>query len=154
MILLCLPGRLVGTYPSVCFIRLIDDHSHQMVRAGFRVISRVSLTERLHSKEGSNGRTIQTVICMDIGLLSRIFFCFGQEGTDMDDFINSCSITADGNVVLTGSTKADWADTEANSDYFSIVAVKLDVTDGTVLWRYQVLTGTKEAKLLVCCCYC
>ena len=68
------------------------------------------------------------------------FLCFlflsEQEGTVQNDYINSCSVTTDGNVVLTGATSGDWE--VASSGDSSMVAVKLDVTDGTVLWRYQV----------------
>ncbi len=63
-----------------------------------------------------------------------------QEGTVADDFINECSRTADGNVVLSGTTEGDW-EMEA-SGAITIMAVKLDVTDGTVIWRYQVRTAT------------
>ncbi len=61
-----------------------------------------------------------------------------QEGTVENDYINSCSRTTDGNVVLVGHTNGDWEEA-ANGD-FSMVAVKLDATDGTVIWRYQVRT--------------
>ena len=59
-----------------------------------------------------------------------------QEGTTEEDFVRSCSITADGNVVLTGYTFGAWA--EGSTADTSMVAVKLDVSDGTVIWRYQV----------------
>lgn len=59
-----------------------------------------------------------------------------QEGTVEDDFINSCSKTTDGNVVLTGATPGDWDGIGLGGA--NIVAVKLDATDGTVIWRYQV----------------
>lgn len=66
-----------------------------------------------------------------------------QEGTVEEDYINSCSKTADGNVVLTGATTGDWDG--AGLGEVNLVAVKLDATDGTVIWRYQVLPSR------VCC---
>eukprot|EP00752_Nemacystus_decipiens_P003778 g3478.t1 len=58
-----------------------------------------------------------------------------QEGTAEDDSINSCSIVADGNVVVTGASLGGWEG--AVSGDIVAAAVKLDVTDGSVLWRYQ-----------------
>ncbi|CBJ28797.1 hemolysin-type calcium-binding region [Ectocarpus siliculosus] len=58
-----------------------------------------------------------------------------QDGTEMDEGITTCSKTADGNVVLTGSTLGDWVET--NTGLWALVAVKLDVTDGSVIWQYQ-----------------
>ncbi|CAM9819697.1 unnamed protein product [Scytosiphon promiscuus] len=58
-----------------------------------------------------------------------------QEGTDGEEDINACSKTTDGNVVLSGTTSGDWYG--VNSGYNAWVAVKLDVTDGSVIWRYQ-----------------
>ena len=60
----------------------------------------------------------------------------GQEGTVEDDYISACSRTADGNVVLSGSTSGGWE--EADAVATSMAAIKLDATDGTVVWRYQV----------------
>lgn len=73
---------------------------------------------------------------LSLGLFSWI----EQEGTDTDDAIYACSKTEDGNVVLAGASEADWAETGANPGYDSIAAVKLDASDGGVLWRYQVHT--------------
>ncbi|CAM9980650.1 unnamed protein product [Ectocarpus sp. 12 AP-2014] len=58
-----------------------------------------------------------------------------QEGTEKDEVISTCSKTADGNVVLTGLTQGDWVET--NTGLWALVAVKLDVADGSVIWRYQ-----------------
>ena len=69
-----------------------------------------------------------------------------QEGTVEDDYINSCSKTADGNVVLTGGTNGNW-DGVGFGDA-NIMAVKLDVTDGTVVWRYQVRPAVSFCR---CC---
>lgn len=68
-----------------------------------------------------------------------------QEGTAEDDSMNSCSRMADGNVVLTGATFGSWDGTIVAGD-LSIVAVKLDVTDGTVLWRYQVHAEVRSVR--------
>lgn len=59
-----------------------------------------------------------------------------QEATDENDYIRACSKTADGNVVLAGHTYGDWNATLSGDS--AIIAVKLDVTDGAVIWRYQV----------------
>lgn len=66
----------------------------------------------------------------------NVYTLHEQEGTAEDDTMNSCSKMEDGNVVLTGATFGNWDGTPAGD--ISAVAVKLDVTDGTVLWRYQV----------------
>ncbi|CAM9944679.1 unnamed protein product, partial [Ectocarpus sp. 12 AP-2014] len=58
-----------------------------------------------------------------------------QDGTEKDEVISTCSKTADGNVVLTGITQGDWVET--NAGLWALVAVKLDVTDGSVIWQYQ-----------------
>ncbi|CAN0059164.1 unnamed protein product [Ectocarpus sp. 4 AP-2014] len=68
------------------------------------------------------------------------FLVFGtcrgaQDGTEKDEVISTCSKTADGNVVLTGLTQGDWV--EINTGLWALVAVKLDVADGSVIWRYQ-----------------
>ena len=62
-----------------------------------------------------------------------------QDGTEQDEVISTCSKTADGNVVLTGLTQGDWVET--NTGLWALVAVKLDVADGSVIWRYQVGMG-------------
>ena len=69
-----------------------------------------------------------------------------QEGTVEDDFITACSKMADGNVVLSGLTSGAW-DGESWGDI--IVAVKLDGIDGTVIWRYQVLSRTATLLALL-----
>ncbi len=89
--------------------------------------------------------------------MSLCFFGFDeQEGTVEDDYINTCSITTDGNVVLSGATAGDWE--MLTSGDSTIMAVKLDLTDGTVIWRYQVRTATvvlcwdwKRRRELSCC---
>ncbi|CAN0433812.1 unnamed protein product, partial [Ectocarpus fasciculatus] len=52
-----------------------------------------------------------------------------QDGTEQEDHIGTCSKTADGNVVLTGATQGDWVET--NTGLWALVAVKLDVADGS-----------------------
>ncbi|CAN0358747.1 unnamed protein product, partial [Ectocarpus fasciculatus] len=58
-----------------------------------------------------------------------------QDGTEQDEVISTCSKTADGNVVLTGLTQGNWV--TPNTGLWALVAVKLDVADGSVIWRYQ-----------------
>jgi len=70
-------------------------------------------------------------------MLCFLFAVVEQEGTVEDDFVYSCSRTTDGNVVLVGYTWGSWEEASTGE---STMAVKLDVTDGTVLWRYQVRT--------------
>lgn len=65
-----------------------------------------------------------------------------QDGTTEDDSMNSCSMMADGNVVLTGGTLGNW-DGITTEGELSAVAVKLDATDGSVIWQYQVC-GTRR----------
>lgn len=100
------------------------------------------------------GRCICPYCCDDTPITGGRGFCttstsldflvFGtcrgaQEGTEKDEVISTCSKTADGNVVLTGLTQGDWVET--NTGLWALVAVKLDVADGSVIWRYQVGEG-------------
>lgn len=59
-----------------------------------------------------------------------------QEGTDNEDYVQASAATADGNVVLAGSTLGSWNGTQVgNSD---AAVTKLNAEDGTVMWRYMV----------------
>lgn len=69
-----------------------------------------------------------------------------QEGTDAADRIHACSISADGNAVLAGYTEGDWE--TVGSGFSAVAAVKLNVSDGEVLWRYQVRTLTTAVVLM------
>ncbi|CAN0028156.1 unnamed protein product [Pylaiella littoralis] len=58
-----------------------------------------------------------------------------QDGSDEEDYIQACTLTADGNVVLAGFTNGEWLGSQPGTS--AIAAVKLDVTDGSVVWDYQ-----------------
>lgn len=106
------------------------------------------LSEKDSGGEGRGIQRDQTMwFCNMFHRLAFLFSCFEQGGTDTDDVINTCSKTSDGHVVLTGGTEADWAGTGATPGFVSTVVIKLDVTDGTVLWQHQVLP--KSSGILV-----
>ncbi|CAN0417589.1 unnamed protein product, partial [Pylaiella littoralis] len=58
-----------------------------------------------------------------------------QDGSDEDDYMQACTLTADGNVVLAGYTNGEWLGSKPGAS--AIAAVKLDITDGSVVWDYQ-----------------
>ncbi|CAN0410202.1 unnamed protein product, partial [Pylaiella littoralis] len=58
-----------------------------------------------------------------------------QDGTDEEDYMQTCTLTADGNVVLAGYTNGEWLGSKPGTS--AIAAVKLDITDGSVVWEYQ-----------------
>lgn len=65
-----------------------------------------------------------------------------QNGTPSSDYLHACVETTDGNVVVAGffygylnGTRGDGAS--------GIVAVKLDVNSGNVMWTYQVRRTTQ-----------
>lgn len=51
--------------------------------------------------------------------------------------METAAVGSDGSVVLTGFSEGVWDD-GANAGGFDFVAVKLDASDGTELWRWQV----------------
>ena len=59
-----------------------------------------------------------------------------QEGTEENDYFLGVTETVDGNVVVVGYTLGNWSVT--NDGWNDVVAVKLNVDDGEVIWRYQV----------------
>lgn len=64
-----------------------------------------------------------------------MLFLHTQEGTTEEDQFGPVVLTADENIVLSGSTSGNYNETLTGTR--DAVAVKLD-PNGAVLWRYQV----------------
>lgn len=60
-----------------------------------------------------------------------------QDGTAGVDNATGIALAEDGSAVLSGSTTGDWNATNLGQTDFA--ALKLDV-DGTLLWKWQVIT--------------
>ena len=59
-----------------------------------------------------------------------------QDGTSSDDYLFAAITTVDGNIVAAGHTQGSWSD--VNDGWYDVVAVKLNVEDGEMMWTYQV----------------
>ena len=59
-----------------------------------------------------------------------------QEGTSSDDYLFAAITTVDGNIVVAGNTEGNWSN--VNDEWNDVVAVKLNVEDGEMIWTYQV----------------
>lgn len=60
-----------------------------------------------------------------------------QDGTNEDDYLRAAVETADKNVVVAGFTSGSWS-VANNGGSNDVVAAKLNVDNGEVIWRYQV----------------
>lgn len=60
-----------------------------------------------------------------------------QDGTNEDDYLRAAVETADKHVVVAGFTSGSWSVSSDGSN--DIVAAKLNVDNGEVIWRYQVV---------------
>ncbi|CAM9508827.1 unnamed protein product [Ascophyllum nodosum] len=59
-----------------------------------------------------------------------------QNGTSSPDELWGCVEAADGNVVVAGFTQGTW-NSVVNDSWNDVVAVKLDVETGDIIWAYQ-----------------
>ena len=59
-----------------------------------------------------------------------------QDGTELDDYIYGGGMGDTGSVILVGSTNGDWEKPNRGGEDFA--AVKLNTTDGSILWKWQV----------------
>lgn len=62
----------------------------------------------------------------------------GQGGSGLDDNAKAIAATGDGHVVLAGFTNGDFSGQNAGDETADFVAVKLNGTDGSEVWRWQV----------------
>ncbi|CAN0418778.1 unnamed protein product [Ascophyllum nodosum] len=68
-----------------------------------------------------------------------------QDGTELDDYIYGGGMGDTGSVILVGSTNGDWEKPNRGGEDFA--AVKLNTTDGSILWKWQ--DGTEGEDLLM-----
>ncbi|CAN0435097.1 unnamed protein product, partial [Ascophyllum nodosum] len=68
-----------------------------------------------------------------------------QGGTEEDDSFSGGGVGDNGSVILVGSTYGDWANSNQGGEDFA--AVKLNTTDGSMLWKWQ--GGTNGTDRLV-----
>lgn len=69
-----------------------------------------------------------------------------QDGTNKDDYLRAAVETTDKNVVVAGFTSGSWSVSNDGSN--DVVAAKLNVDNGEVIWRYQVVIPLSNGALL------
>ena len=73
---------------------------------------------------------------MSFKLLNISLVMAQQDGTDEGDSISGGGRGDNGSVILVGSTWGDWEKSNRGGEDFA--AVKLNTTDGSILWKWQV----------------
>lgn len=87
----------------------------------------------------SGGRIIRSVTRYVINLYSVLSLppVLPQNGTEVDDeLLGAAIVDDDKSVVVAGHTWGDF--TGSPQGFYDFIAIKLDVTNGTEIWRYQV----------------
>lgn len=77
----------------------------------------------------------------------------GQDGTEEDDVLVGVVESGGGSaVVLAGRTGGDWADGNAGEGT-DFAAVKLEASDGSEIWRFQVWVTCRYVNVDNVCMY-